>query len=216
MALCFSLRIPTYAASVETECEWLSVDIDAEIARALNGEADIEFDASDLAEAVIERADGTVENATVYVTTRALPVPMSVNDDIAGTVYATTPVVTTASSDKSDTNSKNDYYVTAYATIYWKDNLGPSNEFLGASGGWDCDINPNTGNVPTLSDRKVKMNGQSNARDPVYQYFYPTSDTFNIDQASFNYTRLKFWLISTVTVDGTDTLTLRVDTGLFT
>lgn len=218
VALSFSLVVPAFAAYDEISYEgnnFLSIDVNEEVERALNGETDLEIDVP--VRAVLELEDGTQENVQVYTTTRELSVPVTRAMSDSEKVYATTAVaVATLSSDKSDSNSKNNYYVTAYGTIYWRDNFGPNNEFLGASGGWDSDKNLDTGKYPTLSNAKVKMQGQSDARSYVYKWFYPTTTTFSISESSFDYNRWSFWFDSTITVDGKNTLTLMVSTGLLT
>lgn len=109
-----------------------------------------------------------------------------------------------------------DYYVTAYGTVYWRDNLGVNNEFLGASGGWDSDINPATNKKPTLSNKSATIHGQSYARDYVYKQITPTGMTYSISKSSFNYKRWEFWLTSAVTVNGKDKLNLKVSTRFLT
>ena len=155
--------------------------------------------------------------ATNEELSKELDIPATLSANNTGKVYATTAVATTAlSEDKSDSNLKNKYFVTAYGTIYWRDNVGPDNEFLGASGGWDRDRDPDTGFLPALSNAKVDMQGQHGAGTYVHKLFYPTTYQFNIDKSQFNYVKYSFWFDSTITVDGSNTLSLHVSTGLLT
>ena len=94
--------------------------------------------------------------------------------------------------------------------------MGVNNEFLGASGGWDSDINPATNKKPTLSNKSATIHGQSYARDYVYKQITPTGMTYSISKSSFNYKRWEFWLTSAVTVNGKDKLNLKVSTGFLT
>lgn len=194
------------------------VNINDEICRALNSETDLRI--ANTGEASIEKSDGSKELVKVYTTTRAIEMPMvmTVDDASNGQIYATTTVATFAlSNEKTDSNSVNDYYVTAYGTVYWRDNLGTVNEFLGASGGWRCDKDPNTDKIPKLSDAKVKMQGQGNARDYISKWFRNLSTTgFTIKESDFDYTRFSFWFDSYVTINGEDTLKLTVGTSILT
>lgn len=220
LTLIFSTATSAFAASNEACIEknsWIYVNIDEEIERALKDETDLNLNIP--SEAILEKADGTDKLVQVYTTTREIATPNTMTTDSSehGKVYATTAVAAvTMSEDKSDTDSVNDYYVTAYGTVYWRDNLGVNNEFLGASGGWDSDINPATNKKPTLSNKSATIHGQSYARDYVYKQITPTGMTYSISKSSFNYKRWEFWLTSAVTVNGKDKLNLKVSTGFLT
>ena len=207
----------TTAFAKDSNADVFSVNVDEEIYNALNGITDLEVNDPSFAKAVFEKEDGTQEILQVYTTTKELDIPATLSANNTGKVYATTAVATTAlSEDKSDSNLKNKYFVTAYGTIYWRDNVGPDNEFLGASGGWDRDRDPDTGFLPALSNAKVDMQGQHGAGTYVHKLFYPTTYQFNIDKSQFNYVKYSIWFDSTITVDGSNTLSLHVSTGLLT
>lgn len=182
----------------------ITIDIEEEISRAKMGITDIDIPAP-------VAISGDIDDVQIYTTTRKIDQAKSCNEQM----YATTTVaVMPLSDEKSETNSENDYYVTAYGTLYWRDNLGTKNDFLGASGGWDCDTNPETKKKPTLSGRTVKLEAGTNARDGVKKTFNYSSNSFEIAQSEFNYSKLFLTMRTYVTVDSTKKLELYVSPGL--
>lgn len=79
-----------------------------------------------------------------------MPVPSSVSYNEV--VYTTTAVGAAKATNKSNSNTNTEEYVTATITIYWKDVLGTGNEFMGLSGSWNATTNPETGKVAKLSN----------------------------------------------------------------
>lgn len=199
----------------------ITVDKDEEIYKALNGITDLEsvpMNMEDGDVAVIIDEIGNIIPVEVYSTTKEIILPSKYSVDMeedTSKVYATTNVAV-YSSDKSDSGSVNDYYVTAYATIYWRDNLGVENEFLSASGGWDADTNPSTGKVPSLSSRSVTLKGTSSATNYHQISRTPKSNTFEIAGKDFTYKQWQYALYTSVKVNSKDTLKLTVVTGILT
>lgn len=212
--LCCSLGVPAFAVSEISDVaaeHYLSVDINEEIERALNGETDIEIDTTDFAEAVLERADGTKENVDVYTTTRVLPVPMSFNAE--GRVYATTAVASLHAKDKSDVNTGNKEYVTATITLFWTDVFGPANNFRGVSGSWTVATNPDTGKEATLSNRSVALQGSGIGNQGDVYRIYPTSNTFEIKDSAYEDGWTAYTALSKVTINSKETLSVEVSSG---
>ena len=214
-----SLGVPAFAVyeipNVAEE-DYLSVDIDVEIERALNGETDIEIDTTDFAEAVLVRADGTKEDVAVYTTTKVLPVPLTIDvDGDVGCVYATTAVAALPATDKTDISDKELEYVTAVLTLYWTDVLGTANNFRGLSGSWTVATNPDTGKKATLSKRYVTVKGSGpTARDEGEIYrIYPSSNTFEIKDSDYEDGWWAYWGYSEVLINSKDWLTLKVSSG---
>lgn len=239
LMLCSMMSVSAFAANINDTEEVtervfvngvdVTINVDEEIARAINGITDINV--SDMDAPLVVAVASTSDNSMpveVYSTTRKINLPISstavatnqsnsVNAE--STIYATTSVALLAATgeEKSDDNSENERYVTAYGTIYWRDNFGMGNDFLGASGGWKRDINPNTNQYPTLSSEKsILLVGQTDARDRVHEWFYTTGMSFYISEDDFDYTRHLFWFDSTVEIDGEYDFTLNVSTSMFT
>lgn len=211
-----SLPISAMENQTANASSWMSIDIEQEINRALNGKTDLALNAAVPAQAFLVNEDGMKETVEVYTTTRKLENPIMLEASVSEPVYATTTVAVLAmSEDKSDTDSNNDYYVTAYGTIYWRDNFGTDNEFLGALGGWKRDKDPDTGTYPQLTNAKVKLTGITYASDFVAELFYPSSTTYNISASQFEYVRRSYWLDADITVNGSNVLQLRVTTSIF-
>ena len=210
--LCFSLSVPAFAVSDVKDVERSPIDIDVEIERALNGETDLEIDTTDLAQAVLEGEDGTVEDVEVYVTTRVLPMQMSVS---GGTNYATTVVAALPATDKTDVSTGDKDYVTATVTLYWTDVLGTANKFRGVSGSWTVATNPSTGKKATLSNSKVALQGSGpTARDyGEWYYIYPTSNSFEIKDSEYADGWWAYEAKSTVKINSSNTLTVKVSSG---
>lgn len=196
----------------------VTVDIDEEINRALNGITDLKVlqkDLNELVSANIIDENGNAAPAEVYSTTREIKLPKEselTND--SSKIYATTSISTFAT-NKSDTDSANKYYVTAYGTIYWKDNRGTKNEFISASGGWSTDVDPSTKKKPSLSNILVTMEGYNSASETKIVHFYP-GKTFTLSKSDFNYTYFKFSLHTYVTVNSKHKLELHGSTSMFT
>ncbi len=212
VSLMTPVALAASASDVTEEC-YLSIDIDKEIERALNGETDVMIDATDFAEAVLEREDGTKENVKVYTTTRALPVPMSVYS--GGTVYATTAVAALLATDKTDVSTGSKEYVTATITLYWTDVLGLYNEFRGVSGSWTVATNPDTGKKATLSERKVSLRGAGpTAKDEGDWYsISPSSDSFEIQDNEYEDGWWAYEAISKVKINSKEVLSVSVSSG---
>ncbi len=228
-SMSFASLVPAFAASqnlIQTEilCDDVNIalNVEEEIERAMNGITDIKLpqdNEKDFVKAFIadeygNKADVPVE---IYTTTRKISSLQNVSlEDGNSEIYATTAVAVLASKDKSDTNSKNKYHVTAYATIYWRDNFGTKNEFLSASGGWDPDVDPDTGRKPSLSNATVTLEGKTDARDQDNKTFQYSTTTFEIPSSSFNFKHTSYILRTSIDVNSKDTLKLIVETGLFT
>lgn len=178
----------------------ITIDIEEEIYRAKMGITDIDMPG-------VLSVLNDCNDVQLYTTTRKLGNMKSGNEQI----YATTSVaIMPLANEKSNTDSVNDYYVTAYGTLYWRDNFGPQNDFLGASGGWDCDVNPKTNKKPSLSGREVRLEASTSSRDGVSKTFRYSSNTFEIDESDFDYTRLFFAMYTNVTIDSTNELQLLI------
>lgn len=185
----------------------ITIDIDEEISRAKKGITDI-----DTPSMMVASSD--CDDVQLYTTTRRIEHPKSNSGE---QLYATTSVaVMPLANEKTDSNSVNANYVTAYGTIYWRDNFGPDNDFLGASGGWDADVNPDTNKKPALSKRSVKLEAGTDARDGVEKTFNFSSNTFEIKESDFDYTRLFLTMRTYVTIDSKNKLTLIVQSSPFT
>ncbi len=217
LVLCCSLAVPSFAVrstSDMVEGEYFSIDIDEEIERALNGETDIAIDATDFAEAVLVKSDGTKENVEVYTTTRSLIVPASIGID--STIYATTVVASLPATDKVADSSGTKEYVTATVTLFWTDVLGLANEFKGATGSWVIGTNPDTGKKASLSKRIVAVRGTGIGTKGDWYHEYPTSNTFEIKDSAYDDGWWAYEVKSTVTitVDGNaSTLTVSASSG---
>jgi len=139
----------------------ITVDVEEEIFRAMNGITDVEP-----LETYSLESDGASDNT--YKTVRKI-------GDIAGDgscVYATTTVKTSERIDNMD-------YVTAHGVIYWVDNLGPSNNLVAVSGGWDVDQRPD-GSYPRLSRRYLTVSGGSTATNSKYHKRRLDSDRYSV------------------------------------
>lgn len=191
----------------------VTVDIKEEISRAMKGISDLSCDPIVIASCDVDE-ELTVET---YTTTRKIQMGLTSDIDNSGTsIYATTAVAV-ASQDKADTGSKYSNYVTAYATIYWTDNFGISNKFLGASGGWDVDVNPNTGVKPTLSNRTITLGAYYQASTSAEKKFTTSSNTFNFSESDFDYYGWMLSVETSVKISGvTKPLELQVASGLLT
>lgn len=148
----------------------ITVDIDEEISRALNGITDVE------AQATCSLSDDSSDNST-YTTTRRIG---SV-DGTDSCVYATTSVKRCA------TNSSAKGYVTAFGTIYWVDNFGTANNLVSISGGWKFDEKPN-GTYARLTGKHIFVKGTSDARHQrthTFDYrdeYIPDNYTYSVDE----------------------------------
>ncbi len=184
----------------------ITIDIEEEIYRAKMGITDID---TPVAFSVSSNSD----DVQLYTTTRKLGHLKNSDEEM----YATTSVaVMPLANEKSDSDSHNLHYVTAYGTLYWRDNWGTDNDFLGASGGWDCDTNPETNKKPSLSGRRVKLSAITTARDGVDKTFNVSSNSFEFEESDFDYTRLTLTMRTYVTIDSTNKLQLLVQTSPFT
>lgn len=193
-----------------------TVNIHEEIERALNGETDLEIDASDFVSAELINLDGTTEDIDVFTTTRELSLPASYayNDKKA---YATTVVAraTKITEDHAENVNKQEF-VTASMTLFWIDNFGIYNEFVALSGSWVVAPNPSTGKTATLSNRKVTLNakglqGLTDYEDTLTRY--PTTNTFSIGDSEYPDGWLSYYADSWVTINGVQTLHVKVETG---
>lgn len=223
------LPISAFAAEVETEAHLsnvtdrvylngvdITVNPEEEISRAVAGITDSVLSAPTIDFSTSIQSFSEANELTLvskHTTTREIEVPNLVSSLKSDEkIYATTNVAV-LSNEKSETNSKTQNYVTAYLTLYWRDNVGMRNDFLGASGGWDVDKNPSTGKVATLSNRVVTLQWVFDASNQGSKNFYPSSNTFNIPESSFDYSTLAFILTSTVKINGSSTLKLTVQTS---
>lgn len=184
MALTMSSCIiaPAAAASpldYSANCVY-SINTEEEINRALNGISDIPVGrlGNSFASFYIDENGNEVPIET-YVTVRKL----SGNTRSGGTVYAVTGV--TRGTDKTSSDSYNKYDVTAYGTIYWRDNAFSHNDFLGASGGWDADYGASTGN------RTAKLTGSSSASNYDTDS-WSVGTSFDFDESDFDYSHTSF------------------------
>lgn len=189
----------------------ITVNPEEEISRAIAGISDpvqnipvIDISAS--FEELAATGDFTVSK---YVTTREIQMPTTFSVTNSGEkIYATTGVAV-LSNEKTETDSKVQNYVTAYATLYWRDNMGLVNDFLGASGGWDVDRDPTTGKTATLSNRSVNLEWYFDASNRGDKDFSFSTNTFNISESSFDYSAWKF-AVHTSAKLSTSTLPLKL------
>lgn len=226
MALLFTfLSIPALAANTEgagiiVNGVDITVDPEEEISRAMAGISDLQ-----MASVISSEAPATISSSNssdpynlhnTYTTVRKIETPRTCSaSDSNGDIYAKTTVVV-LSADKSNSDSKNKDYVTAYATVYWRDNFGMQNDFLGASGGWDRDVDPATGSRPSLSNRKVSIEAYDDASHTETEYFKPLSNTFEYSQSDFEKSAWKLILRTYVTIDSDAVLELAVASSMFT
>lgn len=190
-----------------------TVNIHEEIERALNGETDLEIDASDFASAELINLDGTTEDVEIYVTTRELPMARSANNN--ETMYATT-VVARAESVKTEIGNNSYDFVTGTLTLYWVDVFGPFNKFEGLTGSWVAANNPNTGRPATLSGRTVNLKGsgtQDFTGSPELLTRNFSSNTFSIEKGAISDGWLSYSAESLVTINGGVVLHVSVATG---
>ena len=195
----------------------ITVDVEEEITRAIEGITDLQIPDSKSPIAVVSGELDEQCLIETYTTTRMIQAPYN-NAYMAGEnepIYATTSVAV-LSKDKSDSGSKNKNYVTAYATVYWRDNLGIGNEFLGASGGWDLDTDPSTGRKPSLSNRRVTLEAYLDASNYVDDTFTPSGNTFEYSEDDFDYMGFILSVDTSVKINSDSTLTLHVASGLLT
>lgn len=185
----------------------ITVNPEEEISRAIAGISDpvqnapvIDISAS--FEELAATGDFTVSK---YVTTREIQIPVINSRE---KIYATTGVAV-LSNEKTETDSKVQNYVTAYATLYWQDNPGIVNNFLGASGGWDVDRDPTTGKTATLSNRTVNLEWYYDASHRGDKDFFFSTNTFNISKSSFNFSAFSFAVNTSVKLS-TSTLPLKL------
>ena len=188
----------------------ITIDIEEEIYRAKNGITDV-----DMPSMMTISSDS--DDLQLYTTTRKISTAKPLDNDAQ--LYATTSVAVMplASEDKLDTDSINYFHVTAYGTVYWRDNLGINNDFLGASGGWDPDTNPDTGKLPVLSNRQIELRASQFEPKDIVKNFTTTKNTFEISKSQFNYDKMWSYVLTTnVLIDSTNKLRLRVESGFFT
>lgn len=191
-----------------------TVDIHEEIERALNGETDLAIDASSFASAELINSDGTTEDVEIYVTTRELPMTRSADNN--ETMYATT-VVARAESVKTEVGNNVRDFVTGTLTLYWVDVFGPFNKFEGLTGSWVVANNPDTGRPATLSGRKVNLKGSGTADfagSPERVTRTLSSNTFRVEKGALKDGWLSYSAESFVTINGSSTLRVWVETGL--
>lgn len=191
----------------------ITVNYNEEISRAIDGKTDLPTSYSNTPIAVVS-GDFEAQSVDTYTTTRKIQV-QSIEDSISEPIYATTSVAV-LSNEKSDSDSVNAHYVTAYITVYWRDNLGPKNDFLGASGGWDVDVDPNTGKKPSLSNRKVTLNAYYDASNWIRKPFACYSNTFNYSESDFDYSALLLMVETYVDIGADDSLEFSVSSGILT
>ena len=183
----------------------ITVDIEEEIQRAISGITDLESPPNEI---TINSPEGTI--VETYTTTREIKLPTSTYSSVskeyttAPKIYATTSVAL-LSTEKTSSDINNKDYVTAYGTIYWRDNAGMFNDFIKASGGWKTDINPNTGKAPTLSKRSVTMRAYLDASNDKYKTFGISSNSWTIYRSSFSYSAWIFHAKMSVTINNSAT-----------
>lgn len=205
VALTFPVSSFAYEANEDTLADIESgmlIDLNEEINRALDGITDLEtteFAASVAASIPVD----------VYVTTRALTSSQTRSvysafgsEDNQSNVYATTSVAVLSSDDneKEVTDSEAKKYVTATITIYWRDNAGLCNDFLGASGGWTIAKNPTTNTYPYLADRGVYLRATQATQSSFGESYAISNDTFYIDADKMPVGYWSYSITSTVTI----------------
>ncbi len=192
-----------------------TVDIHEEIERALNGETDLEIDASDFVSAELINLDGTTEDVDVLTTTRELSLPASYAYS-GRKAYATTVVARAAARQNDGQNINKEELVTGTMTLFWIDNFGIYNEFVALSGSWVAAPYPGTNKTATLSNRKVTLNakglqGLKEYEDTLTRY--PTANTFTIGDSEYPDGWLSYYADSWVTINGGPVLHVRAETG---
>lgn len=205
VALTFPLSAFAYEANDYTSEgieSGMLIDLNEEICRALDGVTDLETTEF----AAYVTASTPVD---VYVTTRALTSSQTRSvysafgvEDNQSNVYATTSVAVLSSDDneKDVSNSKVKNYVTATITIYWRDNFGLCNDFLGASGGWTLAKNPNTNTYPYLADRSVYLYATQSTCSPFGKSYSISSNSFYIEADKMPANYWAYSITSTVTI----------------
>ena len=178
-------------------------------------ESDISFTAS----LTKVEEDGTIKSFPIDVQTKTEQIagPVSRYSDSNGaSYYATTATVRALpATDKDDTSTRTEQYVTATITIFWKDVLGIKNEFMGVSGSWTVATDPETGKRATLSDREVRMrgNGVTSSSDGKIHRIYPTTNTFTIPDSDYEDGWWAYEAESLVKLNSSYILKVSVSTG---
>ncbi len=220
LAMIFVMTVSVSAADVTCTEEYNQpvVDVDAEIERALNGETDLEIDASDLVSAWLVNADGTTETVDVLLTTRELPA-LTRDADSEEKLYATTAVVL-LSTDKSTPKTGRVGNVKCTVTILWTDVLGIRNGFRGANIMWT--VEENNGKITTLSNLHATVRGQTFQENGEYKTFSFTAPagsakrytkTYSIPGSSYEDGWLVYRVWSYGTINSTQSLNINVATG---
>lgn len=142
-----------------------------------------------------------------------MPVPSSVSYNEV--VYTTTAVGAAKATNKSNSNTNTEEYVTATITIYWKDVLGTGNEFMGLSGSWNATTNPETGKVAKLSNIYVSLRGRGvNASNFGELYSIRSSgDKFEIPDSAYADGWWSYNATSSVKINSSSNLSVTVYTG---
>lgn len=197
----------------------ITVNIEEEIERAKNHITDVEIDLDSVPGGIVFTKEAVTGEETAcvmetYTTTREISLPDYGGDN---KIYATTNVSVLAS-DKSDTSTETLYYVTATATIYWRDNLGIYNDFLGASGTWVAATDPSTGRKSTISNRKVKLRGiQFQSSTETKANDEPSINSFTIPASALDDGYWAYEIQTTATITSPsgdkDTLVCHASTG---
>ena len=180
----------------------ITVDTEEEISRALLGITDLE---SAPAEVSVTPMDGC--DVEVYTTTREIKLPEESSFSVMSDgepdskIYATTSVaVLSAEKESSDQETK--WNITTTATIYWRDNFGMLNDFLGASGEWIPHEDPDTWQYPTMTNRKVQLEADFDAGNRYRENFNMSSNSWRIRKSEFDCTAWVFFARMSINVGG--------------
>lgn len=200
----------------------ITIDIEDEIRRAMSGITDIEVNPDFFSAELIADEDDVCTSVKTYTTTREITLTTNNNavcmtdTSTESKIYATT-CVSVLANEKNDSNSNIKNGVTAYGTIYWRDNFGLHNDLLGISGGWAAEKDPTTGNAPTIYSRDIRVEWYYDAKHRDNKHYTPSSNSFSYSQSQLgNWVGWRFALDTTAKTTKGLEVTLHVETGIFT